>query len=142
MIISIEDIRDDLVYPVLLAANVTTVNEDGEEVVTNKFMQDLEEYANDITESIAGVTLEEIVSPPPYKLKELCKAKLCLNVCLAKSYSASLATRNSDSKDSWSEKLSYYTSTVKTLEAQINKEMLLGNNKNTILFGSVQLLRG
>lgn len=142
MIIAISDIRDELVYPVLKAANTTSTNILGEEVVTNKYLQDLEEYANDFVMSVAGVGLESIVTPAPYKLKELCKAKLCSFVCLAKSYSASLSTRGSDSRDSWSEKLEYYTTMVKTLEPQISKEMLLGDSRNTILFGSVQLLRG
>ena len=142
MIIAISDIRDELVYPVLKAANTTSTNILGEEIVTNKYLQDLEEYANDFVMSVAGVGLESIVTPAPYKLKELCKAKLCLFVCLAKSYSASLSTRGSDSRDSWSEKLEYYTTMVKTLEPQISKEMLLGDSRNTILFGSVQLLRG
>ena len=80
MIIAISDIRDELVYPVLKAANTTSTNILGEEVVTNKYLQDLEEYANDFVMSVAGVGLESIVTPAPYKLMELCKAKLCLFV--------------------------------------------------------------
>ena len=121
--LSINDINDELVKPVVSDADLMAADE----------------YVADLAASM-DYTLADVPNPLPYKVKRLLIAFVCREVCARKAGGAvGAAFKGQDTGDKWASKLPYFSALVRDLEAQITPEVLTGNR--TAIAGTIEIGR-